>query len=1009
MLSTPFKRFKLHAKESLLTVMFYLFFLNATALFATPITLYSSLAGNLNFVMAGGTLRTGADGVAPCNVAAGAVSATLSGIPIGSTVQAAYLYWAGSGATPDFDVTFNGTNVTADRQFTDTFTLGTAYDFFSGFEDVTALVSGNGTYTFDNLTVNNGTPFCPVSAVLSGWALFVIYSNPLEDFRVINTYDGLQQYRGSTLTLNPSNFRIPASPINGRLTVVTWEGDVGNSGGLGGFVEEVSVSGTPLIDAANPTNNQYNSTINTYGTATDKYGVDIDSYTIDSLLTAGQTSLTTNYSSGSDLVFLNAQIISVTNTPVSDLAVDKSHSGDFAVGSTGTYTISVTNNGPLDSATNTTVVDTLPTGLTYVSASGTGWVCTFTSPDVTCVRALPIANGATAPDITLVVAVDPAAFPSVTNTVTVSGTNFDNNSSNDTDTDPTVVAAGNLSESTKSVVDINGGEANVGDTLRYTISLVNDSAAVATSVSVTDDIPPDLNSFTVVSTPVGSTDGSTGGGTGANGNGFLNITNVTVAPMSTETIVFDVVVAGSAVPGTLIDNTADIAVPIGTGATVAAPTVVISPSLLVSTGIKDLYIETNGGSFLQRGIPSGIAEIQINGGNNTQNFLLTPQISKALTVSSGNVPVTLRMRRAGNGNVNRNVTCTLEYSDGGGGWVQLGTQTQNLTMTTAYQTHTFNLNIPADVAIPSGRDIRFNLTNATTQNNRRIRIRGFNGGITSKLRVGITPVIDIDSIIPYSAAFPSATVGTGFDGGETVYIRSVVSDPFGSADITGATIDIMDALGGAVVTGATMTSVATTASTRTYEYVYTLPTFAVPGSWGVTIVTTEGAEGLVSDTDVGSFTVNTVDLTLLKSSSVVSDPINLGSNPKRIPGAVIRYSILATNTSGGSPDTNSVVLTDPLPANTTLCVTTACNGGSNPFTFIQGTPTSGLTFTYPADVAYSNQVGGGAPFTYTPAPDGAGYDTNITGLRFNLSGTMNGSAGSPPHPNFTIQMILKIE
>ena len=160
-----------------------------------PITLYQSFAGNLNFTGTGGTLRAQANPVNPCSL--NAISAgNLAGIPATATIRAAYLYWAGSydnaqGVPPDYNVTFNGNNITADRTFTEIFTyVGTNYNFFSGFKDVTAIVAaaGNGNYTFTNLTVNNGAPHCGVSAVLSGWSLMVMYEDPTQPLRVINVF-----------------------------------------------------------------------------------------------------------------------------------------------------------------------------------------------------------------------------------------------------------------------------------------------------------------------------------------------------------------------------------------------------------------------------------------------------------------------------------------------------------------------------------------------------------------------------------------------------------------------------------------------------------------------------------------------------------------------------------------------------------------------------------------------------------------------------------------------------
>jgi uncharacterized repeat protein (TIGR01451 family) len=70
------------------------------------------------------------------------------------------------------------------------------------------------------------------------------------------------------------------------------------------------------------------------------------------------------------------------------------------------------------------VVDTLPAGLTFVSATGTGWACVSAPPSVTCTSAAPIAAGATSANaITLTVAVGPTAVPSVTNAVSVAGGN----------------------------------------------------------------------------------------------------------------------------------------------------------------------------------------------------------------------------------------------------------------------------------------------------------------------------------------------------------------------------------------------------------------------------------------------------------------------------------------------------------------------------------------------------------------------------------------------------------
>ena len=134
--------------------------------------------------------------------------------PAGATIVAAYLYWGGSGSTVDASVTLNGSTITASRTFTTTFsTGGTNFPFFGGFANVTAAVAGNGNFTFGGLTVNTGTPHCSSSAVVAGWSLVVVYRHANEALRAVNVFDGLQFFRGSTLTLTPDGFRVPAERV----------------------------------------------------------------------------------------------------------------------------------------------------------------------------------------------------------------------------------------------------------------------------------------------------------------------------------------------------------------------------------------------------------------------------------------------------------------------------------------------------------------------------------------------------------------------------------------------------------------------------------------------------------------------------------------------------------------------------------------------------------------------------------------------------------------------------
>ena len=145
-----------------------------------------------------------------------------------------------------------------------------------------------------------------------------------------------------------------------------------------------------------------------------------------------------NTGAGNNSASLNTTVIS------SDLRVSKSHPGNFVVGSNGVYTITVDNTlGTAPTSGTITVTDTLPTGLTFVSATGATWACVSAPPVVTCTSNAVIAAGAaSANPITLTVAVASTAVPAVTNSVAVAGGNEPAaNNGNNSAFDPTNVVA----------------------------------------------------------------------------------------------------------------------------------------------------------------------------------------------------------------------------------------------------------------------------------------------------------------------------------------------------------------------------------------------------------------------------------------------------------------------------------------------------------------------------------------------------------------------------------------
>jgi uncharacterized repeat protein (TIGR01451 family) len=133
-------------------------------------------------------------------------------------------------------------------------------------------------------------------------------------------------------------------------------------------------------------------------------------------------------------------------TQGADLTITATHSGSFTMGQTGaTYTISVSNAGAGPTVGTVTVTDALPSGLTAIALSGSGWTCTLPA---TCTRNDVLAAGGTYPPITLPVSVGWKTPNSITNTATVSG-GGEVNTSNDTATDSTTVQASGPGRSNK--------------------------------------------------------------------------------------------------------------------------------------------------------------------------------------------------------------------------------------------------------------------------------------------------------------------------------------------------------------------------------------------------------------------------------------------------------------------------------------------------------------------------------------------------------------------------------
>jgi hypothetical protein len=116
---------------------------------------------------------------------------------------------------------------------------------------------------------------------------------------------------------------------------------------------------------------------------------------------------------------------------------------------------------------------------------------------------------------------------------------------------------------------------------------------------------------------------------------------------------------------------------------------------------------------------------------------------------------------------------------------------------------------------------------------------------------------------------------------------------------------------------------------------------------------------------------------VMKSVTTLQDRYNGTTNPKAIPGATAIYTITVTNTGSGTADTDSLVVTETVAVNTALRVADFDASNPGPVAFIDGTPASGLTYSFAGlgdsgdDIEFSND--GGGTYTYTPVPDASEF------------------------------------
>lgn len=275
------------------------------------VSLFKQYTGQYDFFMMGNTMNSAPNGTnAPCTILT--QSSAMLNLNTTQEVQAAFLYWSGSGdlSQADLDVKLNGTPIRAERTFTANGPTG--LPFFSAFADVSSLVkaTGNVLYTLSDLDLTAIiAPYCPTGSNYAGWSMVIVYEDPFLPNRVVSIYEGFElvDHTGSKVAITLNGLNV-TNLNNAKVGFLAWEGDENLA-----VTEELRINnqiiGNPPL---NPINNAFNCT-NTFTGATNLWNMDIDYYQIGNYLSLGDTEMTVEIQTGQDLVIINNILVALSS------------------------------------------------------------------------------------------------------------------------------------------------------------------------------------------------------------------------------------------------------------------------------------------------------------------------------------------------------------------------------------------------------------------------------------------------------------------------------------------------------------------------------------------------------------------------------------------------------------------------------------------------------------------------------------------------------------------------
>jgi uncharacterized repeat protein (TIGR01451 family) len=615
--------------------------------------------------------------------------------------------------------------------------------------------------------------------------------------------------------------------------------------------------------------------------------------------TAQATSTTSDPNANNNTATVDSTVVNSA-----DVAITKTGPATVTAGTDVTYTLTTTNNGPLD-AQSVMTSDTLPANTTLVS-----FVQDSGPPDG---GTLPAGASQT---FTLVLHVNANAADgsTLTNTAQVSSTTPDPNAANNTATvDSSVSAVADVA-----VTKTGPATAQAGTSFTYTITATNSGPGDAQSVVVTDDIP--------VSETIQGANAPPGGGVTVNGN-TVTFTVGTLAAGASATATITVSTDEAAVAdGTVLTNSA-------TGTTTTTDSNSANNNGTTSTTITnqaDLAVTKIGPATVLPGTDITYTITVSNAGPNTaRNVVLTDAVP-------ANTTFVTEAQTSG-------PAFTFSNPPTGG----TGTSSGTIAAFANGASATFVIVVHADSATPANTTI----SNSATASMSSSFVTDTNSANDTGTATTITTAPSAD--VAVTKAGP-ATVTAGTNVTYTITVTNngpsdaqnvTLTDtlPPGTAFVSasagsGSGVDYSDSIGTLAAGGSdTVTLVARVSSS------------AANGS---TITNTATVTSSASDTNAANNTA-TFDSTVSTSADLVITKTSPGSVPPGIlrgsiaeaEGFPITYTIAVTN--NGPSDSQAVVVTDMLPTGVIFNSASFSQGttsqGGNTITANLGAVASGAT------------------------------------------------------------------